>query len=898
MYNIMEKAIGCIKSVYIGFLEVLEPIISMVFEILKRLDCEDRTTIYVAATGLLVAIVIFIAEIVSNKKYETYKRVTLKSTNIIQNVIDMVIVLLMIWFVNILEIRNTWLYIIMQLFINFLIIYSAFKTLIVFIIAIKLNTSGKYLNEQLEKYIDDEIIDFEKNVEKNKLKEKKETKIFEKYVNDFKLFSINKYFYDSKKEYTEIYPNNSGFIEKYDYNILNWIANNAKTIVTFEGDLKESNIINGKFSIPEIIFCKTIGDKTSKNEPIAYYKNVSPNLINALRKCITISKEAISDNISIIIDDLFKMAKEENKSEFDVNDRLYNLYESLCLEDKSDVRAMFMLKLEEYYYIVRNESQYNLEFIEFLVRLLRISFKYNKTEEFKVINNYMTLLHYARMKEEKIDFKQLAYDYARNEHNLGFYSIKKSTEYRFIDNILANILIMINGFVRHRQIDAIKVIFDNMNFDTVSHIKGDKLSEINVIKFQFLIGMINILLYSKDILTAEDIKQFKKIIKTIEHNFLGFYDIWETIVNYRKHIQTKSDIIKIIGDLHFLNGKEKYKSSWAYYSIDPCEVLKYIIYIFNINFAKLEDISKDDIERTDKYDFNMLLNMLEKPTHDKLEEALDFKKYDTSTLKEVLNKAISICKEKEIEYNRTAILEPSKKQKFERIIKSKSKEHTEILEYIVNSNRIQQSNEKIKKVFGISTLIPRELFFKDSGGFEAIAEDYGQAFSRGMNKEIVKVIESYSSNTEESLQKVLINKAPKDYILIMNYNKYNMLSNKKGENNIWINDNAYYVIKTSLVNNIILINKNSLPKIERCKFDDNYDIQNIEDGIYYKLEDCSGNTKLINEIIEKSEWIKEKGNEDAQKVFLEQQCSLRVFISYRILEPKLKDSIIITTDFY
>ena len=106
MYNIMEKAIGCIKSVYIGFLEVLELIKNMVFEILKRLDCEDRTTIYVAATGLLVAIVIFIAEIVSNKKYETYKRVTLKSTNIIQNVIDMVIVLLMIWFVNILEIRN------------------------------------------------------------------------------------------------------------------------------------------------------------------------------------------------------------------------------------------------------------------------------------------------------------------------------------------------------------------------------------------------------------------------------------------------------------------------------------------------------------------------------------------------------------------------------------------------------------------------------------------------------------------------------------------------------------------------------------------------------------------------------------------------------------------------
>ena len=190
------------------------------------------------------------------------------------------------------------------------------------------------------------------------------------------------------------------------------------------------------------------------------------------------------------------------------------------------------------------------------------------------------------------------------------------------------------------------------------------------------------------------------------------------------------------------------------------------------------------------------------------------------------------------------------------------------------------------------------MFFKDSGGFEAIAEDYGQAFSRGMNREIVKVIESYSSNTEESLQKVLINKAPKDYILIMNYNKYNMLSNKKGENNIWINDNAYYVIKTNLVNNIMLINKNSLPKIERCKFEENYDIQNIEDGIYYKLEDCSGNTKLINEIIEKSEWIKEKGNEDAQKFFLEQQCSLRVFISYRILEPKLKDSIIITTDSY
>lgn len=893
---ILDKCANIIKEVVrIVLIEANE----FIYGVLTSLECSDRINVYIGVTGILVAIVIFIAEVISNNKHEIYKKLILKRTDIIKNVKLMMAILLMMWISNIIKKETKLLYCIIQLSINLLILYSMYKTLKIFIMAIKLNTNEKYLNEQLDIYVKDEILLYKEKSKNKRKKQEDSNKSFYKYTNNSNIFKYSKYMIDMDENYRILYPNEEGYIKNYDYGILDYIANYTKIQINTSDKIKESKIKDGNLEKPEVFFCKKIGEKIDGRTPIAYYKNLDNDLVNNIKKAVITDKIETDrvENITKIIDDLFKLSKEDIFN-FDNNHKLLNLYESLCEDNNEDILKIFMTKTEEEYFEACKNIKYNKGYSRFLVRLLHTSFKYNKHSDFTIFNSYITGLYYRRMREKNVDFKAVAYDYANHIFNISFYSIKRKKDYQYYDNVMSNLLNIINWFVRFKKIDAINVLFNNIHFEDVNYKYDREMSEYDIVKFQFLIGFIYIILYSYNRLDEKNLKELKEIITKIRYKFLYFHEIWEVIKNFKKYSKKKSEINKQIDNLEFYSEEKQYQNLYFLDHIDILEVLKCFLYMFNIRWSDIESIDRNDIERNDRFEFERIITLF-KENHEyiNIERIFDFEKYDISKVEEVLNKAVSIANEKEEQYKREAQLIEEKVKEFKRIVIENSKIKNGILEVLYDAGKVKYSNYKLKKVFGINQLIPRNLFFEEMHGVETIAIDYGKAFPRGINKELIETIESYSEYTKENLNTILnrINELD-NYVLIMNSSQYYKLNFETEENYLKINDKKIRVVRNNNTNKIIIINKRSLPQIEYCKFDDIYNQKNIYDNLYYELTDCSKDPELIKNIIKSTDWIKEKGDETEQINYLRQQCNFKVYMSYQILKPTEINSIIIDTE--
>jgi len=145
------------------------------------LNSDIRRDIFIGITGLMVAIIIFIAEVISNKKYELEKRVILSKTNIINNM-KFCIFIYFIMFVSsivkcsydypteIVYIQCDVLYIILQLTINVLILVFMYKTFNIFKISVKLNIDKEYFNIELDNYVNKRSIEIENEANKKSLK--------------------------------------------------------------------------------------------------------------------------------------------------------------------------------------------------------------------------------------------------------------------------------------------------------------------------------------------------------------------------------------------------------------------------------------------------------------------------------------------------------------------------------------------------------------------------------------------------------------------------------------------------------------------------------------------------------------------------------------------------------
>ena len=178
-------------NIYCFLIREIKNFLTLIFNIVEKLDCDTRANIYIGITGILVAIVIFIAEIISNNKIEIYKKLMLEKTKILKNVKNMIITLAIIWIGELIKPRDSRIiYFFVQLLIDIKIFVSMSQTFQTFLEAIKLNTNKEYFDNQLKEFLYGKIEENISAKEKNRIKLEEKNKEFLEYINNSKVFKF------------------------------------------------------------------------------------------------------------------------------------------------------------------------------------------------------------------------------------------------------------------------------------------------------------------------------------------------------------------------------------------------------------------------------------------------------------------------------------------------------------------------------------------------------------------------------------------------------------------------------------------------------------------------------------------------------------------------------------
>ena len=894
----------------IGIYKIIDFIIdvsSKIYEFFLKtsyiLNSDIRRDIFIGVTGLMVAIIIFIAEVISNKKYELEKRVILSKTDIIKNMKFCIFIYFIMFLSSIVKcsydsptdyvyIQSDVLYIILQLLINFLIVRFMYKTYKIFKISVKLNTDKEYFNKELDNYINQRSMEIEKEACEESLKNIKKLKQdFEKY-----LIGKNKLSNDaisigfSEDSFIPIYTNKRGVIKNYNYKKIDSIIENIDNISSEES----KDYLPG--NEPVFVFAKQIGDKIEKNSIIGYCLKGYKKYFKDFSNCIIYDENSmyVGDEIKLINENLLELANDFSEpNDFDDNNKLFNYFNYLYQNDLNGVRKISIYQLEEMARIIYKNRYKNYRYAIFLNRISSLAYSNDNYDEYQQISRVIYFLYYQQLKIDGNDVKKVAYNFANHYFKYDYFSIKKNSDIRFYDELMSNLLRFICDLIREKKFDVISILFKNILLEHDRHISDD-FDEKNILNLQFSIGIIQCLMMlidNKDI-SSDDKKEIINIINWTKQYFINTYDAWQIVINFKKYCNRKSSIQEVYDNLEFDFIDHEYLSSWSGWHIDDKIILKELLYAFKIRTVFKDSINYDEITKDDKYYFKNLLELMSSTEKTKFEQKLNLY-FSNGNLIESLKLVISDAERKEKEHIKNNQLDNNKVKDFEKIIKETVFKNNQLEDYLNSLNKIEKFDMTIKRVCGINQLIPREVFFKDCGGYESIAEQFGKIFETAKEEEFINKIDSISKLSVDDVDEV-INKIEKieDYLIITNYlNCDNIKNYDMYSDSIVINGKKLEIMKIPQIESIYLIEKKYLPKLQYCNFDENFDKNNIDGNLYYEFNDCSKDDYLRNEIIEKSSWLSEKGSINEQQEYLKQQCRLRLFLAFRFCKIKYSKAI-------
>ena len=865
---------------------------------LEKLDGDLRVNIYIGITAIFFAIVIFIAEIVSNEKIETFKNMILKKTRIITNTVIVIVSLIIMWLSSLVDKDSSILYIWVQVLVNILVIISAILTIRTLVESIRINTNKNYTKKSLNEYIFSKIEKFNRDKERDKDKRKihEKNEQLSKYIKNNQIFQSNDFSYVFNEGYKRLYSNKKGYIYSYNYSVLDKITNKQiKTIINNSETTKESN--NEQ---PTIYLCKKVGDYCDGSSIVAFYKNIDDGLIKSVNRAIKVETkkyESQNSEISKIIEDIFTIA-EDNLFDLESYNRIITLYKIICEKNDDFLLTTFIDIIYRMYVKYAEDKELNKEFTRILIHLSTISFENNKYNEFEKINYYITGLYLARIKDSINDLKTVAYEYANNIFSYNYFFVKKKSNYKYIDVIMANLLIIIKELLKLKDIESVQIIFNNIYSENRYKFDDKENDEINIIKFQFLFAMIYLILYLYKI--EENYKNEKeyndniaKILDMLSFKFSGFYDIWNTILIFKQSLSLKTEIMHFIEMIDFDNEDHRYNNSWTPIRVDSEEVLKVIIYVYNL--SRYNTPNKEDVKIEDRAFYESILRVLKNSSFPELEKKFDYEKNEKESAINLLEYIMNIIDEKEKEYEKYAELDYGKIDKFKEDLLSNSLKKSDMEKLLSDIGKIKESDEKLKIVFGFSELIPRNWFIKTKNIVKTfITQSYSGQFRKEIDKDVLDYLEQEGKESTQTLLNMISEiKELDDYILISNRNFFLDSKYEVEGDFIIIKNKRIRTIFLAGIENFILVKKEALPCIELCKFDDSYNTNNVIGHFYLEISDCSNNPTLRNKIIKNNEWLKEKGNIAEQDEYLKTKCSFRFFKSYKLVPSENKKIYII-----
>lgn len=909
--NIVTKIIDFILNLGIVVINFISSKIiqlyNFLFEYVCILDNDIRRDIFIGVTGITIAIVIFIAEVISNKKNELEKKLILSITKIKRNIIFCVFIFFLLYIATLIQntnvvekldgvIYNDILYFLIQFAINICILIFMYKTVKTFLISVKLNTDKAYFYSELEKFIEKRADIIEQKASKKGLKNiNKLKKEYADFINSNSRISKDYLTFGFSDElYVPIYPNKNGIIKKYDYHKINSIINSLE---------QKSNVEVNEYKKNEeifIYFIKNIGEKVHKQEPIAYC------LKDLFKQCSEISYAIdyynniayIDDEIKVMNDELCKIAMTFNEpDDFDSNDMLFNFFNYLYKNNLNGIKSLALEQLFDTSKRLYKNNYKNKSLCRFLNRISHLAFENDCYEDYAFINDLIYILYLERLKIKNNDIKQVSFDFITRYFRFNYYSVSKYQDITYCDNLTSYLFRFISTLIKRRDFESVLVAFDNISF-TNKDINDQDLSELEILNFQFVCGIIFCiyLTYKRKKFNESEIVLIKRIIKWLQYNLFGFYDAWHIVCCFKKYFGKKSCIQKSYDDFNHSFEDHKYKSSWSGGYTDNNLILRELLVAFDISFAFEGDVNYDEISKDDLNYYQSLQKIISE-TNSSCFSAIWKKDYRNNDILKIINLVISNAEEKEEEYLKSNKLNQTKVNEFKINIIKAINENNNLIEYLNDIGKIENKKYKLKIVYGINELIPRDFFFEDCYGLENVASDLGKTVKRGVTNKYIEKIKGISTKTDKNLNNIIKEIDDiEDYVLISDCIHYREIENYDyTTNTISVNDKKVRVFKIPKLESFYLIKRDNLPILEYCKFEDIYSKRNINKSIFYEFIDCSEDEDLRNSIIEANNWLSEKGTIDDQHSYLKKQCSLKVFLSFKV--RKVKKSTAIQIDY-
>lgn len=852
-------------------------IIWMNVNIFEPLNGSVRIDAFVGIVGVLVAIVIFIAETMNDRKVETHKRFVLEKTRM-KGIMSFSILILSLCIIKEIipyskECADLFkiLFFVVELLLNIFICRSIWLTIKLFGIAIKLNTDSDYFSAEYDKYIEKRLMEIHnKNIKNSKKKLKNES--IDKFVKDNKkYFSFD---VENIDDYIPIKANKSGIFKSYSCRSLQAIIDKIE-----EENRRRKELI--VYTKPLIILNLKGGEKVNRGVTVAYCKNDIINYEDSIRNsCLLNDSIPYLDNeINLIINDLFSLAETNIDDNFDSDSRLFNFYNFLY---KNNMRSLLDISYEyirKIYIKYYKDIHKNKELANFLSTLASLAYSNEDYERYRFLSNYIYYC-YTEQLEITDDVRKTSYDFTNSLFRYDYYSIKENSDSIYYDVLLSNLMNFLFDLIIKKEFKAINDLFNNVIFDYNGFIDGEPDS-YDIIKIQFSFGFIYglIILSNKDIFNEDDKDELKKLIKYIESNFVDFYSQNEAIEYFKKYYNSKSNVHDVYYHFDFKFENKEYRNSWPGIHVDDIFILKEFIYVFGIGYSNSNDLKSELISKNNKYFYERLLNIVKSDEKSKLETVLDIN-FNNSSLISVLEKLVEECKKAEAEYIKNNKISSEKTESFKNIIFKEIENGNELTSYLKDNNKYSIINKRNKRLFGINQIMGRELFFDEVYGLDNISKDYGRAILTGISKDYLKKLDSIAEVIKEDFVKYIdgLNEKEK-YVIVTSPSNWRILNlNNFDDKTIDINNRKIDLIKIPKARDIYLIKKKDLPKVDMYE-PDIKESGTYLNGVYYDLIDCSTNTSARNEIQKNTKWLEEKGSVEDQIEYLKGNCVFKLFIS-------------------
>lgn len=411
----------------------------------------------------MIAIIIFIAEIISNKDYDLEKRVILNKTKIISNMKFCIIVFFLFLIASLVEspykipkeasgFNCPFLYIINQIALNIMILIFLYRTFKMFKIAVKLNINKEYFSEEIDKYVCDRTVQIEREATEKSLKNIKESKKqFENYIKKNNILSNNIFISGfSEHNYLPIYAKKKGIIKSYDYKKIDIIIENINN--NSVENLKEYISTDN----PVFIFAKQVGDNLERNNIVGYCLKGYKEYFKEFSECIILDQNSLylDDEVKLINTDMFAMTNNDfhELSYYDENNKLFNYINHLYSNNLYGIKEYAISQLSETARKFYKNKFKNSKYVSFLSNILSLAYNNDDFMCYQEVSGLIYFLYYQQLQITGADIKQVAYDFSNQYFKFNYFSVNKGEDTRYYDQLMANLLKFICGLIKEKKI--------------------------------------------------------------------------------------------------------------------------------------------------------------------------------------------------------------------------------------------------------------------------------------------------------------------------------------------------------------------------------------------------------------------------------------------------------------